>query len=167
MKRIIVYILCISCLLSVCGCSNKESVQNPVAMYYCRENVGYNSPGAVISQEVHSGPEYETDPLTLLRLYLSGPKSPGRYCPVPAEAIAIAATTEESVMKVVFSKSFAQLTGVDLTVACVCLSKTLMANFPVTSVEISAMDALLDGQFHITISEDDYILMDETIITEE
>lgn len=167
MKRCIMCILCLIFLLSVCGCSKMESLENPVLMYYCNEDVAYNSPDAVISHEVHNGPKYETDPLTLLRLYLKGPNSQERFCPIPADVIVIAATQEESVIKVVFSRSFAQLSGIDLTLACVCVSETLMANYPVTSVEISAMDSLLDGQFHIKISKDDFILIDETLITEE
>jgi len=65
--------------------------------------------------------------------------------------------------KIVLCDEFATLKGLDLTIACACLSRTVIALTGCHEVIISAESMQLDGKNFITLSRDSYLLLDTEV----
>lgn len=148
-------------LLFLCGCSrNKANIQTPVNFYYPNADVSYNSPDAVLSAEVREGAGYTNDLVQLLNLYLAGPLSDEFKSPFPAGTAAMRAFLADTTLTVELSTEFAELKGLDLTIACACLTKTAIALTGCNRTRIYVSDAKLDGNSYIILDAGDLLLID-------
>ena len=144
--RILVF-LCI-CVLLV-GCMPKSSAA--INFYYLAQT-DYNSPQGNIAPELRKG---NASPLAyeeLLNSYLSGPNSNNLINPFPTETKLISITLEQQTATVVLSDQIAELTGVELTLACTCLSMTVKELTGCANVQIRAQTKLLDNHQAISIN---------------
>lgn len=64
---------------------------------------------------------------------------------------------------IVLSTQITKLTGIELTLACSCLSLTLFELTKCNSVEISVDGQMLAGQPSVLIHRDDLIFVDNTL----
>ena len=64
------------------------------------------------------------------------------------------------------SSHISLISGTELTIACVCLAKTVFQMTGMKAVRISAKGDLLDGQPFITISEKDFLLLDDWVYSD-
>ena len=161
MKHWISLLLIISILLCLCSCAkDTRPAKIPVNFYYLASEVSYNGTSEILLSEEREGAGYEADVEGLLNQYLKGPISNAMRSPFPAHVtVARYATTANAVI-LELSGEFAQLTGIDLTVACACLSRTLFELTQLEKVMISATDAQLDGQASITFDLNDIHFVD-------
>lgn len=158
MKKMICLLLV---LLLLCGCgNNKDNMQTPVLFYYPNTTVSYNSSDAVISAEIREGEGYTSDIVKLLNLYLSGPLSDAYKSPFPSGTTAVSAFLADSTLTVELSTEFADLKGLDLTIACACLTKTAIALTGCDSTRIYVGDEKLDGNTYINLDVNDLLLID-------
>ena len=146
--KIPVFILFI-CSLFLCGC-HKEDTTTQAKFYYRNNQVNYKDNGT-IGSESYAG---TLDPLAyneLINAYLSGPNSQDLSNPFPTGTTLVALTIEQDKASVTLTSNFADITGIDLTIACACLSLTVKEITGCGTAEISAQDALLDNQQSIII----------------
>ena len=68
---------------------------------------------------------------------------------------------DQNTLYVTVSKELAQLSGLELTLACSCLSMTCMELTGAENIVISAENSLLDGQKSITMNKDTLLLIDK------
>ena len=159
MKRLFILLMVSSCLL--CACNDRQSkVRKPVDFYYLNEPFTYNSENGTVSSEIRESAGYEEDLLSLLNVYVTGPLGEGHVSPFPDRLTIEELTVEEQTASVAASDQLCMLTGHDLTLACVCLSRTVMGLTGVTAVNIRVADRMLGGKEMITIHADDLIFLD-------
>lgn len=156
-KCMIVPILII-CLLC-CGC-NKTQNQTQIIFYYCNNQMDYKANNSAIGSEICNEPIDHLDYDKLLTNYLSGPHSTNLISPFPSGTSLINFSLDQQSAHVVLSDTFATLTGVELTIACVCISKTVENMTNCATVTISAQNALLDNQESIIIDAQNIFLTD-------
>ena len=158
MKKLFCLMLIISLLL--CGCATEEPIENPVLFYYRVENVGYFSTEGVIDSERREagirGDDYEY----LLNQYLLGPEGQGFAATFPKGTAVMSLKEEDQRLDIQLSANFAQLTGLDLSLACACLTLTACRLTGAKTVRIRADNAMLDGSETITMEYSRLVLED-------
>ena len=155
MKRFTLFLLCL-CLLPIWGCSSHDAPKG-VAFYYCASLPAYTVDSSAIT------PEYRAEIsdgtlLELLDLYLKGPISADLTSPFPEGLQIVSAIVKGDTVQVVVSLEMAALTGLDLTIACSCLTLTCLAYTEAEQVEIRPVYGLLDGQRMIIMNKDTILL---------
>ena len=159
MKKILILILSIFLLVSLCACNKQQtSFVTPVQFYYRNATVSYNSESAVICGETREGNGYEL--IDLIDQYLQGPVSDEFLSPFPAGITVLSLETAEGKASVSLSEPFTELNGIELTLACACLTKTVMELTGTTAVEISVPNVSLNGSTSITMDAQSILLLD-------
>lgn len=163
MKKLLCFVLCFALALGMLGCTRTPSVpENAITVYYKRANVSYGAQDSVISTAYLDTAGHEDDLAYLLNMYFQSTPGDGFAVTFPAELFLVVLKVEGLTAKVVLSDHIATLSGMDLTVACVCLTQTVMALTGCQEVIISAITAKLDGRDFITLSRDSYLLLDDS-----
>lgn len=159
MKRILCILLCLCCVL--CGCNRGiETPKSPVSFYYLRNDFSYGNKDLVIGMELRESFGHEDDYVYLLNLYLLGPNSENLDKMFPVGSSVVEISQEENAVTVTLSDAFAQLSGINLSAACVCLTKTVCALTGCAQVTIQAQTLLLDSSKSITMTDDSGLLQD-------
>ena len=162
MKKTVAFSLILLMLLSLLGCTQQEpQLNNPISFYYPVVPEYRREDDPVIRAELHEGNGMETNLLPLLSRYVCGPESPDLVDIFPSDAYPVSIYNHNRAATVYMSPGFAKLTGIDLTMACACLSATLMDIADLETVNICVKDALLDGNQSIMMSRDSFTLVDE------
>lgn len=168
MKRWTSLILILVLLSSALGCArNDPAPKVPVTFYYPAEDTVYDGKTSVIHPEIRDGAGYEDNMEGLLNLYLKGPSSEELRSPFPRRVTVSRFAVTPNIATLVLSSEFAQLGGIDLTMACVCIANTVFELTGLDRIQISSADSQLDGQASITLERDDIYWMDVPQPTEE
>ncbi|MBE6958466.1 MAG: hypothetical protein E7447_04875 [Ruminococcaceae bacterium] len=168
MKKLLCILLVLSCLLGLVACvQNKEPDEPSVTVYYKRSVPTYGKADSIIAATQLLSSNRENDIPYLIRKYLATTPGDGYVSPFSQEVTLISFKLEGLTAKVVLSNELADLTGMDLTIALVCLTQTVMSLTGCEEVIISANTRRLDGQNYITLSRDSYLLVDNTGETPE
>lgn len=165
MKKLIIFFLtaAIICALFGCGQNPESELILPVAFYYHSDLDEKENFNEVFVSELREGSNFQNDPLALINLYLAGPNSERLINPFPSDLSAHKLETKDNTASIVLSTQITKLSGIDLTMACSCLTLTLFELTECTSVEISVEGQLLSGQQSILIHHDDLIFADNTL----
>lgn len=158
-KFFLIFILCLSVLFS--GCSSNPADKG-INFYYCQNKIDYDAPQGTIGSEFRKEP---IDPLAyneLLNQYLKGPKSSGLISPFPADIYLVSFALEQQTAIIVLSDHIAELNGVDLSIACTCLSLTVKDLTGCATVQIRAQNKLLDNKQSVTINTNAIFLSELT-----
>ena len=162
MKKQICIVLTICILFSCTACAGRQQkLQVPADFYYCTSTITYDSPTGVIASESRETVSFSNDLTAIINHYLEGPQSDLLYSPFPAGSSVIRLQQTGSDISVVFNESFATLTGIKLTLACVCLAKTLFSLSESETVTIRARNSNLDGNRDITLTRNNVLTVDE------
>ena len=150
MKKFICLLLVITISFLLIACHSKSSKDTQL-FYYLRKEIDFESETPVIGSELRrSG----TDLNAILQLYLKGPESAELSSPIPADTTLISTEIQDDTLSICLSDSFAQITGLDLTLACVALSKTAMEITDVQIVRICTENEQLNGEKWFAVSDD-------------
>lgn len=168
MKRWIVLLLALAFLLSASGCKQAAPApQRPVTFYYPAAETVYDGKSPVIHPEIRDGAGYEENMEGLLNIYLKGPSSEDLRSPFPRGVYVSRLYVTTTMATLELNSEFARLTGIDLTMACVCIASTVFELTGLDRVQILATDAQLDGLTSITLDRDDIYFIDPPQPTEE
>lgn len=151
MKKLLAYILIASCLMSLAGCSETQSGGNWVAFYYPRTEIVYGISDGVISSEKRQIAEENSSVESILMQYLSGPETGEFRSPFPEFCRIISISQQQDGITVTLSDDFAELTGMELSVACSCLALTVTAVTGQDCVTIQTQTHTLDGRAAVTV----------------
>lgn len=167
MKRIVCLILVISWALCLLACTQQEdAIQDPVRFYYPRSKITYGNADSVIAWEEQEAAGHRDDYMYLLRQYLKGPVSDSLSRTFPRSVMLKDLQITGGTAHVVLNDYAALVTGLDLTMACACLTATITELTGVQRVTIRAEHTLLDGNPSITMDRDHLLLLDESADSE-
>lgn len=161
MKRLISILIAVCLIISMSSCTQGDEIASPVHYYYLRTEFTYGASDSVIAAEVRESAGFENNYEALLDFYLSGPVNTEFLSPFPASTKLHSLSWENGVLCLTLSDSFAQLTGLDLSLACACLGKTCMELTGAEEVVLRAQTQQLDGEDTIIITADSFVLLDE------
>ncbi len=172
MKRTASIILILALLLGLCACGEtKNDLEDPVNLYYLRvqnlEELYHGSADSVIMAEQVEGLGHRKDMAYFLSLYFRGPTDAALVSPCPAGTKLVGYELADSVLYLTLSDNFAELSGIDLTLACACLTMTFLELTEAEAVQIQAETELLDGKSSIIMDADIILLLDDGTITTE
>lgn len=163
MKRIFCLILAISLLFLLPGCKDKEEpILEPVNFYYRNAEISFDSSNGLISAQVTESAGYDRKFLDIINFYLKGPIQDhyNRTFPTGTQALSLEFIGANA--QVVVTNDFARLSGIDLSIACACLSMTVMELTSSSSVTIRAESTTLGGNDSITMGIDNILLFDDS-----
>ncbi len=163
MKQLTVFLLLLSLLLTACA-SREPKHQEPVLFFYCRDEIAYGSSDSVICSEPREAVGHKDDTAYLLTQYLLGPTSPDLRSPLPAGTALISYRQESTQAILVLSDHIAALSGVELTVACACIAKTVLELSGAATVEIRANSMDIGESGVIIMSRDNLLILDDAAI---
>ena len=160
-KRMICLILlfCVAATLPACV-QNQDKIQVPVNFYYLRQETTYGSADSLIAPITAEGADYSNDPAGLLSQYLKGPGQNGWVSPFPRGTQLLSMELVNGFLRLTLSENFASLTGMDLTIACACLTLTALDLTGANSVRISVEGATLNGAEYIRMDRNCLTLLD-------
>lgn len=165
-RRMTAILLCL-CVLVLCGCQmqpDSAGIRKPVKFYYkVNQPVGTQAVAEqAVDCEQREAAGHETDYRWLLDAYFEGPSQENLVAPFPKSTTLRAAALDNGTMYVDVSKDLAELTGIDLTLACSCIFLTCMEFDGVQAVSITANGESMDGKQMITLSAEDLFLEDQS-----
>ena len=172
-KSTILLILVLIMILS--GCKFGNSVPDePVNFYYpwadLESTMKQNPQCTAIGSEEHDISGNRNSLSYVLSLYFLGPQDSTLVSPFPQNTSVLSIQNEEGLLTLELSTNFAQLKGIDLTVACTCLAKTC---FDLTGAESVLIQSAIDDPeiaVNFTLNRGNLLLSDarqETIPTTE
>lgn len=165
MKKFLCIALAVLLLVPFAGCSRQETdIQDPVAFYYRKSKTAYSGVDGVIAKEIRDAQGKTGDPAALVSQYLRGPESQELSQTFPKDVTLVSLWTDDSTTHIVLSDDFSALTGLDLTIACACLTMTVCELTGTASMRVRTENTLLDGIRSITVNRDDIVLLDESDI---
>ena len=161
MKRTLALIAAFAICLTLASCSKeKYSHDTSVTFYYKAVEVQYGSSDGVIVSEIRNSSEYQGNYEQLIELYLKGPKEHDHISPYPAGIYLKEFILGADRAYVTLSSHISMLSGLDLTIACACLTKTVLGLTGVSSIEITAENSTLDGQAYLIYTRKDFVYLD-------
>lgn len=162
MKQVLCLFLAISLCAGLLGCvSENEPILQPVNLYYRNTQLEYGSANGLISAQITEAAPFEGNVLGILNEYLKGPDSDQFEVTFPASTKVLNLEFVGSTAYLQMNDSISRLSGIDLTIACACITKTTMELTGATSVCISAVNETLDGATSITMDETTLMLFDD------
>lgn len=162
MKRILPFILILSMILFATACSAEKPL-DPGDFYYRRIDTGFQSTDGVVAPETRELQGIRGDLDALLQSYFSGPTSAFLESPFPRDAVLLDWSMTDSTLNLNFNDSFAQLSGVDLTIACACICRTVFGLTDAQTILIHANGTPLDGNPYIEIGIDTLTYEDDSL----
>lgn len=161
-KRLIALFLLIA-LCACWGCQEKpaqETMVSPARFYYKPLDGQYGSTQGATDFEYRETAGHEGDYDWIFSLYFAGPQSPELAAPFQKSTELVSAEFSGTQLRLVVSENLADLSGVDLTMACACITLTGLALPGVETVSIRAQGHALDGKREIVMGQDDLLLED-------
>ena len=154
MKRLIAVVL----LLLLCGCAASPSFDSKVTLYY--PAAGDAAYGQLLAEYPFEGSGKTAE--QVLSAYFSL-RDDAVFTPFPANISICSLKLKEDHATLVLSDEFASINGIDLTMACVAITKTVSALTGATTVTIGCNTVQLDGEQSLTFSESSFVWADEGI----
>ena len=163
MKKLLLLILAATLLLG--GCYKEDPVENPVVFYYIPQEPmvesDFHHDMSYIRSETRDGTNLGTSLPEILTAYLQGPSADSALrSPFPTGTKLYNVNLTQETLYITMDGSFAELTDLDLTIACVCLTRTCMELTDAQTVQIAAKGALLDGAEYIRLDASSVELTD-------
>ena len=158
MRRIVCLLLAVI-LLIMPGCSKEDKAQTATVRFYYKTNpIEFNSDSGVISVETRTLRQDQSDYYGILSQYLNGATTRNCISPFPAGTSLEEVSINDNDASVVLSSHLSLLTDYELSIACVCLARTVFDLADVQSVQISCLNNYLNGEPSITITRDGYVI---------
>ena len=163
MRKFLCFALIFCCLFGITACADDNTVpENAVTVYFKREKPVFGTADGVIGTAYLDAEGHMQDHVYLLNKYFRTVPGEGFVSTFPTGLAVLSLKLEGLTAKVVLTDCIADLSGMELTVALVCMTQTVMSLTGCQEVIISAYSRQLDGQNFITLNRDSYLLLDNS-----
>lgn len=162
MKRWIALILIGLSLIHLAGCEKEAPAPAGPAFYYCTADISYSMDSTAIRAEYRENAAQNILQEMLVK-YFAGPSSADLRSPFPIGMKLVEVRMDSGTVYITVSDALATLSGLELTLACSCITLTCLAYAGAEQVVISANDALLDGQKSIIMDQNTLLLLDTVL----
>lgn len=160
MRQLFCVICAVVLLLSMCACNNNASqIIKPVNFYYQTDPSNYHA--KAITPEVRESDGYSNDLKGLLQQYVNGPVSDGFLNPFPKNVSVLSVEVTNTTVALQLNSRFAQLGETDMTLACACLTETVLEITQRHRLVITSVDAF-GNIIYTTSMTRDHILLSDT-----
>lgn len=161
MRRILVVLLTAVTVFASVGCAQHLSRDESATFYYKRAHLSFNAAESVITYELRDVQGLRGNNTDILNVYLDGPKASELINVFPEKCEVLLLSVSEEVASIYLSRTFGELKGAQLTVACVCLARTVMELTGAKTVRISAKDVPLAGEQYLEFDEENVLFYDD------
>ena len=159
MRRIIA--LTAALMMLLCACTPKQQkIEDPVTFYYWRNEATFGSADSVIAPETREASGYRDNLIDLLQIYLRGPQSQDLRTTFPMGTKVVSLQILGGTAKIELNRQFTYLSGLDLSIACACITRTLMDLSGCNTVIITAPGAGGETSFYLSMDQNDLLLID-------
>ena len=161
MKRLFLLSLIAAIVLSLFACTANEIYEGSVVFYYVKNEKDTDGKTDVITPYYPQLNNTIDNYAEILGIYFNGPTNYSCQSPFPAGTTIEDINITRSKAQLVLSPQFATISGIDFTVACACLTKTVIELTGVNSVQIRVNGAQLDGKDYLTFHTNTFTFQDE------
>lgn len=160
MKRITAFILLLVIIFCFTACTQKTTYEVPVLFYYYNVDISYESEDGVIASETREGSAFANDLNAFINEYIKGPQSDHLRSPFPegTEIVELKENQDQLFLRV--NEKFSTLSGIDLSLAYICLARTLFAVTDAQSIYIYT-DGSNGSENLVSLTRSSYLLYDE------
>ena len=162
MKKWILVLLTALFLFHLAGCQKEAPAPVGPAFYYRAADISYSMESTVVRAEYRENAAYDTLQQMLVK-YFAGPESTDLRTPFPVGMKLIEVSLADNTVYITVSDALSSLSGLELTLACSCISLTCLDFTGAELVVISAQDSLLDGQKYVTMDKNTLLLLDTVL----
>ncbi len=160
MRRIVCIVLVFLLLLPLAACARKNTdIQDPVNFYYRKKDPAHSD--AAISKELGEAQGHQEDYPYLIGQYLKGPNDEVLQRTFPSGISVVDLKIDGTSATLVLSDFFSTLSGLDLTLACACLTLTVCELIGTEQLSVRTQSTLLDGSKTVTMAVKDIVLLDD------
>ena len=159
MKKMICLLL--FCIMLLCSGCTEEAPEVPegTRLFYPIAQQSYQPGSSVIDFEFRTLDE-EADLAQILNIYFGGPEAAHLLSPFPVGLRVVKTAIVDQTVYITVSDHLTELSNLELTIACGCLTLTALELTGAETAVIHAEDALLDGQKSITMDKNTLLLTD-------
>lgn len=167
MKKLLSLALALCLLIGLCACSS--SLKEPVTFYYVRhpDHITYGAADGFISPEEREASGHTGDLSYLLSLYLVGPLDETLLSPFPEGTRLENLVLHQDTIVVELSQELSSLSGVELSVACACISATCFSLTDAVEITVVSPETELHDGVSMTLTRDSITLIDDALPPEE
>ena len=163
MRKFLCILLSLVCLFGILGCSREEKIpENAVTVYFKTANYDYGAEEGMIGKTYLDTNGHEDDYSYLINTYLHTTPAEGFASTFPQGVSLVRFRLESLTANVTLSNHMKDCTGMDLTIALTCLTRTIISMTGCQEVILSAEDTLLNGEKFITLNADSFLLSDHS-----
>ena len=162
MKRLTALILLAALAAGLFGCGQRE-LRSPTSFYYYRTEPGFSGTDGVIAPETRELAGIEDDLDAILALYFQGPLSQNLESLIPGSCPAPQWRIEGDAMYLHFAPELADLSGVELTLAATCVTRTFLPLTGCKRLIFTAEDRRLNGEAALELTLDKLYLRDDSM----
>ena len=161
-KRLTAVLILLALLIGLmAGCAFIASTKDPLMLYYRRAEIAFEENGLIGSENADFSLERSAEPLA--DRYFDGPRNDGLVSPFPKGTELVSASVSNGVLSLELTDAFANLSGVDLSLALSCISMTFSQLEGVEAVELSTEHLPIGGQAKIRLDRDQILLEDNSL----
>lgn len=162
-KLIILIPFLILSLFSGCSESNEINQLKSMKFYYCNTDIAYGEPDGVLSAESRDYIGSMNSIEDIMTEYLKGPSSDEHYSPFPKGTALTELILGDDTLYIALNKAFSELSGMDLTLACACITRTFLEITDVESVVIDVTGGIYGKNITVTFDKDSLIIFDNSL----
>ena len=161
-KIILLYVAISLFVVFSSACSTATAnYESPINFYYIHNDLEFGTESGVIKATIRESKGHTDDYTFLINQYLNGPISYDCISPFPAGTTLEELSWDQNRVQIVLSPHITTLNGIDLIVACSCLTKTVTEMTGINTVQIRSSRGLLNGEQVLTLSADSFIFWDQ------
>ena len=162
MKRLTAILLILTMAAGLFGC-RAEELRSPSSFYYYRSDPKFAGTDGVIAPETRELAGIEGDLDAILALYFRGPESRELENLIPADCPVPQWERNADELHLHFTQELAALSGVELTLAASCLTRTFLELTGCKRLVLTAEGQRLNGETSMVLTLDDLSLRDDSL----